>query len=126
MLKLDLLLASNAIFAKTAVWMYCHGLSFRTIAKFFNVNVRSVFNWVKAYAKANYVKPIPESDAVIIELDEMWHFIHSKKVKSGFGRLIAVIPINRRSLAGLPASSDLSTGSVESGIKLHFQSSTNG
>jgi transposase-like protein len=98
----------------TAVWLYCHGFSFRTIAKFFNVNVRSVFNWVKAYAKANYVKPIPESDAVVIELDEMWHFIQSKKLQSGFGRLIAVIPIN------------LSTGSVEGEIKLHFQSSISG
>ena len=97
----------------TAVWLYCHGLSFRTIAKFFNVNVRSVFNWVKAYAKANYVKPIPESDSVIVELDEMWHYLQSKKLQSGYGRLIAVIPIN------------LLTGSVEGEIKLHFQNSTN-
>jgi len=79
-----------------------------------NVNVRSVFNWVKAYAKANYVKPIPESDGVIIELDEMWHFIQSKKLLSGYGRLIAVIPVN------------LSTWNVEGEIKLHFQNSTNG
>ena len=37
----------------TAVWLYCHGLSFRTIAKFFKVDVRSVFNWVKTFAKLN-------------------------------------------------------------------------
>ena len=91
-----------------AVWLYTHGLSFRTIAKLFRVNVRSVFVWVKTFAKANYIKPIPQSDAVVVELDEMWHFIHSKKQKSGYGKLIAVIPIN------------LLTGSVEGEIKLHF------
>jgi len=97
----------------TAVWLYCHGLSFRTIAKFFKVNVRSVFNWVKAFAKLNYIKPVPTSDGVVVELDEMWHYLHSKKLKSGYGRLIAVIPIN------------LSTGSADGEIMLHFQNFTN-
>ena len=96
----------------TAVWLYCHGLSFRTIAKFFKVNVRSVFNWVKVFAQANYIKPEPSSDGVIVELDEMWHYLRSKKLKSGYGRLIVAIPIN------------LSTGNVAGEIMLHFQSST--
>ena len=96
-----------------AVWLYTHGLSFRTIAKMFRVNVRSVFVWVKTFAKANYIKPIPQSDAVIVELDEMWHFIHSKKQKSGYGKLIVAIPLN------------LLTGNVEGEIKLHFANFTN-
>jgi IS1 family transposase/transposase-like protein len=67
----------------TAIWLYCHGLSFRTIAKFFKVNVRSVFNWVKTFALKNYVKPEPTSDIteIVLELDEMWHYINSKKNK---------------------------------------------
>ena len=94
----------------TAVWLYCHGLSFRTIAKYFKVNVRSVFNWVKAFAKENYVKPEPVDDAVIVlELDEMWHYLNNKKTNFGYGRLIAAIPIN------------LSTGNAEGEITLHFQ-----
>ena len=94
----------------TAVWLYCHGLSFRTIAKYFQVNVRSVFNWVKVFAKENYVKPEPSDDAVIVlELDEMWHYLKDKKTNSGYGRLIAAIPIN------------LSTGNAEGEIRLHFQ-----
>ena len=97
----------------TAVWLYCHGLSFRTIAKYFRVNVRSVFNWVKTFAQKNYVKPTPSSDGVIVELDEMWHYLRSKKLKSGYGRLIVAIPIN------------LSTGSAEGEIMLHFQNSMN-
>jgi len=81
----------------TAVWLYCHGLSFRTIAKFFKVNVRSVFNWVKSFAVKNYVKPEPSNDvdsAIVLELDEMWHYIKSKKIGSGYGKLIVAIPIN--------------------------------
>ena len=97
----------------TAVWLYCHGLSFRTIAKYFKVNVRSVFNWVKSFAIKNYVKPEPSEDSVIVlELDEMWHYINSKKTNFGYGRLIVAIPIN------------LSTGSVEGETLIHFQDSS--
>ena len=92
-----------------AVWLYMHGLSFRTIAKLFKVNHKVIIDWVKAFAVANYCKPEPQNSAVIIELDEMWHFLGSKKTRSGYGRLIAVIPIN------------LSTGSAEGETMLHFQ-----
>ena len=96
-----------------AVWLYIHGLSFRTIAKLFKVNVRSVFVWVKAFAMKNYIKPQPQSEAVIVELDEMWHYLRSKKDKSGFGRLIVAIPVN------------LLTGSVEAETMIHLPNSTN-
>ena len=70
-----------------AVWLYSHGLSFRAIAKLLKVSARSVFVWVKQFAENNYSKPVPQNESVIIELDEMWHFLHSKKDKSGFGKL---------------------------------------
>ena len=47
------------------------------------------FVWVKSFAEKNYSKPAPIDDSVVIELDEMWHFLHSKKDKFGFGKLIA-------------------------------------
>ncbi len=59
--------------------MYAHGYSFRTIAKFFKVNVHSAFVWVKTFAKNNYSKPAPIDDSVIIELDERWPFYAQKK-----------------------------------------------
>ena len=62
-----------------AIWLYMHGLSFRTIAKLFKVTHKAVHDWVKNYAISNYVKPKPQGDAVIVELDEMWHFVGSKK-----------------------------------------------
>ena len=95
-----------------AVWLYLHGLSFRTIAKLFKVTPKAVHDWVKAFAKENYVKPEPQSEAVIVELDEMWHYLKNKKTKSGSGRLIAAIPVN------------LSTGNAEDAITLHFQDFT--
>ena len=71
------------------VRLYAHGSSFRAIGKFLNVRARSVFVWVKKFAENNYTKPIPTDDSVIIELDEMWHFIHSKKDQYGYGKPIA-------------------------------------
>ena len=73
----------------TAVWLYSHGLSFRAIAKFLKVNVRSVFVWIKKFAENKYSKPEPVSDSVGIELGQMRHFLRSKKDKFGFGRFIA-------------------------------------
>ena len=66
-----------------------NGYSFRTIAKFFKVNVHSAFVWVKTFAEKNPSKPAPIDDSVVIELDEMWHFLRSKKDKFWFGKLIA-------------------------------------
>ena len=69
--------------------MYAHGYSFRTIANFFKVNVHSAFVWVKSFAEKNYSKPDPIDDSVVIELDEMWHFLRSKKDEFGSGKRIA-------------------------------------
>ena len=63
--------------------MYAYGYSFRTIAKFFKVNVHSAFVWVKTFAKNNYSKRAPIDDSVIIELDEMRPFLRSKKDEFG-------------------------------------------
>ena len=95
-----------------AVWLYLHGLSFRTIAKFAKVSPKAVHDWVKIFAKQNYQKPEPQGDAVIVELDEMWHYLHSKKENSGFGKLIVAIPINS------------STGNAADEIMLHLPSYT--
>ena len=68
-----------------AVKLYSHGLSFRAIAKLLKVSAQSVFAWVKKFAENNYANPAPTDDGVVIELDEMWHFLRSKKDKCGFG-----------------------------------------
>jgi transposase-like protein len=94
---------------KLAVLLYLCGLSMRTIAKIVNTDVHAVFRWIKAFAIENYEKPKPQSNAVVVELDEMWHYLTSKKTNFGYGKLIVAIPAN------------LSTGNAESAIMLHFQ-----
>ena len=98
---------------RLACLLYMTGLSFRTIAKIVKADVHAVHRWVKKFAKDNYEKPEPKSEAVIVELDEMWHYINVKKTNSGYGKLIAVIPVN------------LSTGNVEGEIMLHLKDFTN-
>ena len=71
-----------------AVVLYCVGLSFRTIGLLLGYTHVCILQWVRELAEQNYSKPIPKGN-IIIELDEMWHFLHQKKTNCGFGRHIA-------------------------------------
>jgi IS1 family transposase len=72
---------------RMAISLYCYGLSFRTIAVMMLVNCSTICRWIKAFAKLHYKKAIPMGE-IIIELDEMCHYIQSKKTNYGFGKPI--------------------------------------
>ena len=72
---------------RRAVALYCFGLSLRTIGTMLNFSNVAILKWVREFAKAHYEKPIPKGE-IILELDEMWHFLGSKKTSCGFGKLI--------------------------------------
>jgi len=72
---------------KMAISLYCYGLSFRTIATMMLVNCSTIYRWVRAFAILHYEKPAPK-DEIIVELDEMSHFIRVKKTEYGYGRPI--------------------------------------
>jgi transposase-like protein len=76
-----------------AILLYLSGLSLRATASLVNVSPKAVLDWVRAFATATYEKPIPKGE-VVIELDEMWHFITSKKTSSGYGKRIVVLQVN--------------------------------
>ena len=78
----------------TAVLLYINGLSLRTIGRLLNVSAAGVLKWVRQYAIENYEKPRPSENAVVVALDEMWHYLHAKKTSSGSGRLIVALPVN--------------------------------
>ena len=61
-----------------AVTLYTLGLSMRAIARLFEVSPKAVLKRIKAFAKTHYEKPAP-GDAILVELDEMWHYVKSKK-----------------------------------------------
>jgi transposase len=81
----------NAQNRAKALYLYVTGLSMRTIARTFGVAPSTVLYWVRNFALMAYEKPKPQGP-VVVELDEMWHFLGSKKTRSGSGRLIAAIP----------------------------------
>jgi transposase-like protein len=76
-----------------AIALYLLGLSMRAVAKLFRVNVSTILYWIRSFAIKTSEKPTPQGP-VIIELDEMWHFIKSKKTSAGYGRLIVALPVS--------------------------------
>jgi len=71
-----------------AVLLYCLGLSFTAIGGVLRIHTSTAMRWVRKYAETNCRKPEPKGE-IVVELDEMWHFIRSKKLNVGFGKLFA-------------------------------------
>ena len=71
-----------------AYLLYISGLSLRTIARLLHTSATSVLSWVKKFALDNYEKPQPSSEAVVIQLNKMWHFLNLKKQASDMERLL--------------------------------------
>ncbi len=59
----------------TAVLLYVSGLSMNRTAKLLGVSTPSVMAWIEQFAAAYGQKPEPEGRALVIELDEMWHYL---------------------------------------------------
>ena len=66
-----------------AVLLYVSGLSMNRTAKLLGVSTPTVQAWLEQFAQAYAQKPEPEGRAVVIELDEMWHYL--KKVRAALG-----------------------------------------
>ena len=88
-----------------AVTLYLMGVSMNAIGRLLQVSTPAVLSWIRKFALDNYEKPEP-AQAIVVELDEMWHFLNSKKINSGSGKPIVVIPV------------DSLTGSAEGVIRL--------
>jgi transposase-like protein len=58
-----------------AVFLYCHGVSMNALGKMFGVRASSVLRWIRQYATEHAVKPAPTGTAIVLELDEMWHYL---------------------------------------------------
>src|SRR3954449_13156750 len=63
-----------------AVLLYVSGLSMNRTAKLLGVSPPTIQAWLEQSAAAYAQKPEPEGRAVVIELDEMWHYL--KKVRA--------------------------------------------
>ena len=69
----------------TAVLLYLSGLSMNRTAKLLGVSTPSVMTWIEQFAKAYAQKPEPEGRAVVVELDEMWHFLKKTRTAKPAG-----------------------------------------
>jgi len=68
------------------------------LAKMFQVRTSSILKWIRKFAKEHNEKPAPEGKAIIMELDEMWHYVKKNGRNSGYGKLWIVL--QDRSLTG--------------------------
>ena len=75
----------------TAVLLYVSGLSMNRTAKLLGVSTPTVQAWIELFATTYAQKPAPEGRAVVIELDEMWHYLKKSRTSSGSGRLGIVL-----------------------------------
>lgn len=75
----------------TAVLLYISGLSMNRTAQLLGVSTPSVQAWIERFAQTFAQKPEPEGQAVVIELDEMWHYLKKSRTSSGSARLGIVL-----------------------------------
>lgn len=67
---------------RLSVLLYCHGISMNAISKLFQVSATAVLKWIRNFARKQAPKPMLSPGAtVVLELDEMWHYIRNKKNK---------------------------------------------
>ena len=74
-----------------AVLLHLSGLSMNRTAKLLGVSTPSVMTWIERFAEAYAQKPEPEGRALVVELDEMWHYLKESRASSGSGRLGIVL-----------------------------------
>ena len=74
-----------------AVRLSVSGLSLNRTAKLLGVSTPTVQAWLEQFAAAYAQKPEPEGRAVVIELDEMGHYLKKSPNRSGSGRLGIVL-----------------------------------
>ena len=62
-----------------AIELYCTGLSMNAIGERLGVSAQSVMRWVRDHARRHCPKPEPAGRAVVVELDELWHFVQKSR-----------------------------------------------
>ncbi len=77
-----------------AVLLYVSGLSMNRTAKLLGVSTPTIQAWLEQFAAAYAQKPEPEGRAVVIELDEMWHYLKKSQSPCGSGKLGIVLQAN--------------------------------
>jgi insertion element IS1 protein InsB len=65
---------------KAVLW-YLSGVSMNRIAFLLRVSAQAVLTWIRALAQHYQEKPEPTGRTIVLELDEMWHYLKTKRHK---------------------------------------------
>ena len=65
--------------------MYAEGIAARAIERLVGVSHNSVLGWVRKEVSAQALAPVPAQELQVVEIDEMWSYVGSKKSRSGCG-----------------------------------------
>jgi predicted transcriptional regulator len=76
------------------ILLHINGLSLRTIARLIHVTATAVLKWAKQYTLENHEKPQPKSNttAVVVELDDVWHYLQRKKQALNLKSILSLCP----------------------------------
>ena len=95
-----------------AGFLYRHGLSMNAIAKMLHASPSTLLQWIRNFGKQYGELPKPKAAPIVLELDEMWHYLKKRSRNSGFGKLCVVILENSSTMKGVigikPPSEDSS------------------
>jgi transposase-like protein len=64
-----------------AVLWYLSGLSMNRIAFLLRVSAQAVLTWSRDVATDDSEKPAPSGRTIVLELDELWHYLQTKRGK---------------------------------------------
>ena len=67
-----------------AILLYCMGLSFTAIAQILHYHTSTIMRWIRKYTKSDCKKLEPKGE-ILIELNELWDFVRSKKINIASG-----------------------------------------
>jgi len=81
---------SDPTIKRLALQLYLEGMGFRAIGRILGVSNVAVLKWIRAFGEEIEEIRKPSSRPKIAVIDEMWHFVHSKKAKSGSGFLCVI------------------------------------
>jgi len=63
-------------------------MSMHRIAFLLRVSAQAVLTWLRDLATASYEKPEPSGRTIVLELDEMWHYLKKKRSKLWIGKAL--------------------------------------
>ena len=80
--------ALEKIYVIRALQLYLEGLGFRSISRLIGISHVTIIKWIKLYGSSLEIIRIEKDKEAIVEVDEIYSYIGSKKNEYGSGLLL--------------------------------------